>query len=154
MFNNSSIISIISGITGQDGAYLSQLLLKKGHRVIGLMRGYTSSTKHLEYLGIKQDIELIECDLLDISQIINIINTYQPDEFYNLAAQSSVSLSFKQPIGTFQFNTLSVFNILESIRLCSPQVKFYQASSSEMFGSVSQLPITENTVLNPQSPYY
>lgn len=146
--------AIITGITGQDGAYLSELLLQNNYNVIGLIRSYTSSNFNgLDYLKIKEKITLVECDLLDISHIINVIKEYNPDEIYNLAAQSSVSLSFAQPIGTFTFNTLSVFNILEAIKLVNAKIKFYQASSSEMFGSPKQLPINENTEINPISPY-
>lgn len=149
-----SKISIISGITGQGGAYLSQLLLDKGHHVIGLTRSVSSSSfRGLNYLGVYKKITIVECDLLDISQIIRILNQYQPNEIYNLAAQSSVSLSFKQPIGTFQFNTLSVFNFIEAIRIVNNNIKFYQASSSEMYGIVNKLPITEDSVFHPTSPY-
>jgi len=146
--------AIITGVTGQDGAYLSELLLSKGYRVIGLVRSVTGSkTDKLEYLGIRNKIELNECDLQDLSQVIKIISSFQPDEIYNLAAQSSVSLSFHQPIGTIQFNINSVVNILEAIRLVNPKIKFYQASSSEMFGKIEMLPITEETKFHPLSPY-
>src|ERR1700757_3033880 len=95
---------IISGITSQDGAYLSKLLLEKGYRVIGLVRSSnTANLKGLEYLGVKEKIKIEECDLLDITQLISLIRTYKPSQVYNLAAQSSVSLSFHQPIGTFHF---------------------------------------------------
>lgn len=147
-------IAIISGITGQDGAYLADFLLNKGYEVIGLTRSYsTSALIKLKKLGIDQRIVIEECDLLDYSSIIRIITKYNPQEFYNLAAQSSVAASFNQPIGTIQFNIISVLNILEAIKSINPQIRFYQASSSEMFGNVSQLPITENTILNPVSPY-
>lgn len=145
---------IITGITGQDGAYLAELLLNNGYKVVGLIRSYNSSNfKGLNYLKIRQKIELIECDLLDITQIIKIFRDYNPDEVYNLAAQSSVSLSFQQPLGTFTFNTISVLNLLEAIRTLNINIKFYQASSSEMYGKVDQLPITINTRLQPISPY-
>jgi GDPmannose 4,6-dehydratase len=145
---------LITGITGQDGAYLSQLLLQHDYSVVGIVRGYTNSSfAGLEYLGIKKDVTIVECDLLDLSHIIKILKEYQPDEIYNLAAQSSVSLSFAQPIGTVTFNTLSVFNLLEAIRLTDPKIKFYQASSSEMYGQVKGLPITEESYINPVSPY-
>lgn len=146
--------AIITGITGQDGAYLSKLLLEKGYRVIGLTRKISpSNSSGLEYLGIAKDIKLIECDLLDLPQVIGILKNNKPTEIYNLAAQSSVSLSFTQPIGTLQFNINSVLNILESIRLVDSSIKFYQASSSEMYGKVKNLPITETTQLHPLSPY-
>lgn len=145
--------AIITGVTGQDGAYLSQLLIKKNYRVIGLVRSYRNlSAKGLEYLKIKDQIEFVECDLTDLSQVLSIIKNYNPSEIYNLAAQSSVSLSFKQPIGTIHFNIISVLNILEAIRIVNPKTKFYQASSSEIFGDTN-LPIKENTVINPISPY-
>jgi GDPmannose 4,6-dehydratase len=146
--------AIISGITGQDGAYLSELLIAKGYKVYGLIRSFTgSNTYRLQYLQVHDKIELLECDLLDLSQIIKIISSIQPDEFYNLAAQSSVSLSFQQPIGTIQFNINSVVNILEAIRLINPAIRFYQASSSEMFGKIDSLPITEESKYHPLSPY-
>lgn len=112
-----------------------------------------SNTYRLQYLGILDRIELVECDLQDLSQVIKIIARVKPDEFYNLAAQSSVSLSFQQPIGTIQFNINSVVNILEAIRLLNPSIRFYQASSSEMFGKIEELPITEESKLHPLSPY-
>jgi GDPmannose 4,6-dehydratase len=147
-------IALITGITGQDGAYLSKLLLSKGYKVIGLVRSkHSSSLNGLTYLNILNDITLEECDLTDLSQILKILQQYQPTEIYNLAAQSSVSLSFAQPVGTFQFNTLSVFNLLEAVKQFNPAIKFYQASSSEMFGEVKHLPITEDTEFHPKSPY-
>ena len=118
-------LALITGITGQDGAYLSKLLLSENYTVVGLTRSLNSSNvTGLQYLKIESQIELIECDLLDISQIIHIISKYQPTEIYNLAAQSSVSLSFSQPIGTVHFNVLSVINILEAIRIKDKQIKF------------------------------
>jgi GDPmannose 4,6-dehydratase len=146
--------ALITGITGQDGAYLSKILLSFNYKVYGLTRGASSeSLNGLKYLGISDEVTLIPCDLLDISQLIKIIQQTSPTEIYNLAAQSSVSLSFQQPIGTFQFNTLSVFNLLEAIKLIDPSIRFYQASSSEMYGRVNNLPITESSVLHPLSPY-
>lgn len=145
--------AIITGITGQDGAYLAKLLLNNGYTVIGLVRGVSEQYKGLDYLGITNNISIVECDLMDISQVIGILKKYEPTEVYNLAAQSSVNQSFSQPIGTFSFNTLSVFNLLESIKLVNQKIRFYQASSSEMFGRVNQLPITENSVIHPLSPY-
>lgn len=146
--------AIISGITGQDGAYLAQLLLKNGYRVIGLTRSLAEpNLSGLDYLGIKNEVMIQECDLLDILEIIALFEKYQPSHFYNLAAQSSVFQSFKHPIATFQFNTLSVFNLLEAIKKVNPEIRFYQASSSEMYGRVNHLPITENSVLHPLSPY-
>lgn len=146
--------AIISGITGQDGAYLSRLLLKRGYEVVGLTRSYANASVYgLKYLGIAERITIEECDLLDISGLLKILARYKPDEFYNLSAQSSVGLSFEQPIGTIHFNTISVLNILESIRILKLDTRFYQASSSEMFGRVDQLPINDKTPLHPLSPY-
>jgi GDPmannose 4,6-dehydratase len=146
--------AIITGITGQDGAYLSQLLLKKGYRVIGFVRNSKSSSlTKLSYLGITDHIIFEECNLLDLVNIVGLLKRYKPDEIYNLAAQSSVKASFDQPIATIEFNIISVINLLEAIRLVDQEIKYYQASSSEMFGKVDDLPITENTPMHPLSPY-
>jgi GDPmannose 4,6-dehydratase len=146
--------ALITGITGQDGAYLSQLLLKKDYKVIGLTRNNHSVDLHgLCYLGIEDKITIEECDLQDMTAVIKMLKTYQPDEIYNLAAQSSVGLSFSQPIGTISFNIISVLNLLEAIRIIKPDVKFYQASSSEMYGAVKELPVTIKTPMHPLSPY-
>ncbi|PKL40236.1 MAG: GDP-mannose 4,6-dehydratase [Candidatus Riflebacteria bacterium HGW-Riflebacteria-1] len=146
--------AIITGISGQDGPYLARLLVEKNYRVIGTVRSYRSSNvKSLEYLKIAEKVVLEELDLLDITNVIRLLMKYKPDEVYNLAAQSSVGLSFSQPIGTFSFNTASVNNLLETIRLLSPMTKLYQASSSEMFGCVKKLPITLDAPMHPVSPY-
>lgn len=146
--------AIITGVTGQDGIFLAKLLQSQGYQVIGITRSYTNSNKErLRTIFSEEELTLEECDLLDISSILKLLNKYNPDEFYNLAAQSSVGLSFEQPIGTMHFNTISVLNILESIRLVNKRIKFYQASSSEMFGKVTSLPITEYTPMHPLSPY-
>lgn len=146
--------AIITGITGQDGAYLAELLSKKNYSVIGITRSYNNSNlSKLKSLGLVGKVILEECDLTDITSIIGIIKKYKPAEIYNLAAQSSVGLSFEQPIGTITFNTISVLNLLESIRIVDKTIRFYQASSSEMYGKVNHLPITENTALHPLSPY-
>lgn len=145
--------ALITGISGQDGSYLSRLLLDHGYKIVGLVRNCDSDLKGLHYLGIAEEVKIEECELSDFSQVIKIIERYQPDEIYNLAAQSSVSLSFKQPIGTFSFNTLSVFNLLEAVKMVNSKIKFYQASSSEMFGSINHLPITEDAEFHPKSPY-
>jgi len=146
--------AIITGITGQDGAYLSKLLSNKGYEVIGLSRSYNPANLiGLNYLGIKDKIIIEKCDLLDLSNLIKIVKKYSPDEIYNLAAQSSVGLSFQQPIGTINFNTVSVLNLLEAIRNNSQKIKFYQASSSEMFGKINSLPIKEDHFFHPLSPY-
>lgn len=146
--------AIITGITGQDGAYLSKLLINKGYKVIGILRDNNSyKLRSLEYLHLKSKIIFEVCNLLNIIEIENVINRYQPDEIYNLAAQSSVAESFKNPKNTIHFNILSVVNILESIKKINKKIKFYQASSSEMFGVANSLPFTEKSILHPVSPY-
>lgn len=146
--------AIITGITGQDGSYLAKLLLEKDYKVIGLTRNnHSVNLENLKYLGIDNYLQIAECDLIDLSSLIHIINEYRPDEIYNLAAQSSVSLSFTQPIGTIHFNILSVLNILEAVRLVKADTKIYQASSSEMYGAVEELPVMITTPMHPLSPY-
>jgi GDPmannose 4,6-dehydratase len=147
-------IALITGITGQDGAYLSDLLLNKGYKVVGLLRSTNSiNTKKLDYLSITSKITFELCNLLDITNIINILNKYHPHEIYNLAAQSSVGASFNQPIETLNFNIISVANLLESIKIINRNIKFYQASSSEMYGHINILPLLENSIFHPVSPY-
>ena len=146
--------AIITGITGQDGAYLAQLLLKKNYQVIGLLRDKNSTKLHkLNYLNITSKIIFENCNLNSLSSILNIINKYNPNEIYNLASQSSVGLSFINPIETLNFNILSTTNLLESIRILNKNIKFYQASSSEMFGSTNNLPFSEESIFHPVSPY-
>lgn len=148
--------AIITGITGQDGAYLASYLLNKHYNVIGVVRNASvANVKNLKYLGVYDKTILIEANLLDLSNIVRILEKNRPDEFYNLAAQSSVSLSFEQPIGTLEFNIVSVVNILEAIKIVNPKIKFYQASSSEMFGNVRKenLPVNESFIFHPVSPY-
>lgn len=148
--------AIITGITGQDGAYLTNFLLNKQYRIIGVIRNAAEcNLKNLKYLGVHDKIILIEANLLDLANIIRVLDKNTPAEFYNLAAQSSVSVSFEQPIGTLGFNITSVVNILEAIKIVNPKIKFYQASSSEMFGNVKKenLPVNESFVFHPVSPY-
>jgi GDPmannose 4,6-dehydratase len=146
--------AIISGISGQDGAYLAQLLINNNYKVYGLVRSNQGDGLwRLKFLNVSNDVQLMECDLTDMSQLFRVMNTIAPDEVYHLAAQSSVSTSFAQPIATINYNTISTLNLLETIRLSGASLKFYQASSSEMFGEVDKLPINENNVINPQSPY-
>lgn len=146
--------AIITGITGQDGAYLAKFLLEKGYKVVGLTRSYNQANlSGLKYLGIADNVVVKECDLLDLSNVMSIFAEFKPDEVYNLASQSSVGLSFSQPAGTINFNTVSVINLLEIIRTLSPKTKFYQASSSEIFGNVETLPIKETSRVHPTSPY-
>lgn len=145
---------MIIGVTGQDGAYLAKLLLSKGYFVLGITRSiFYSNTFNLNYLNVLTEIKLIECNILDFSSIFNLIKEYKPDEIYNLAAQSSVGVSFNQPVGSIHYNILSVLNVLEVIRILKVKTKFYQASSSEMFGKVEKLPITHETSMHPLSPY-
>lgn len=146
--------ALITGITGQDGAYLAQFLLSKGYKVVGLTRSYNQEGLFgLKYLEIKDKVIIRECDLMDLSNVIAIFSEFKPDEVYNLASQSSVGLSFSQPAGTINFNIISVINLQETIRTISPNTKFYQASSSEMFGNVQQLPISNYSIIHPTSPY-
>jgi GDPmannose 4,6-dehydratase len=148
------MLAIVSGITGQDGAYLAKLLLGKGYKVVGLARhGINTNLRNLNYLGIAESITLVNCDLTNITEVREIVVKFQPNEIYNLAALSSVGLSFSEPIETLQFNIISVINFLEVIRTVSPKSRFYQASSSEMFGCSNQLPISLNSVIHPLSPY-
>lgn len=147
---------LITGITGQDGAYLAQLLLQKGHRVLGLMRRSASSDvvgERLRWLGIINDVELIDGNLVDISSLMRTIKDYKPDEIYNLAAQSFVATSWNQPILTGQVTGIGAVNMLEATRLVYPEARFYQASSSEMFGQVRDSLQNEQTLFHPRSPY-
>lgn len=144
--------ALITGVTGQDGSYLAELLLEKGYRVIGMMRRTSTETvgriSHL--LG---EIELVHGDLLDQLSLISLVQQYQPDEVYNLAAQSFVPTSWQQPVLTGEFTALGVTRMLEALRLAKPDARFYQASSSEMFGKVQEVPQTERTPFYPRSPY-
>ena len=146
--------ALITGITGQDGAYLSKLLLNKGYKVYGTARRSASEKFwRLEYLGIKDQIELIDFDLLEITNIQKVIKDIEPDEVYNLAAQSFVPTSFELPILTTDINSLGALRILDSILSTNSNIKFYQASTSEMFGKVQEVPQTELTRFYPRSPY-
>lgn len=146
--------ALITGITGQDGAYLSQLLLSKGYKVYGIIaRRSTDTTWRLKYLGIENEVELIEGDMTDISSLIRAINKAQPIEVYNLAAQSFVGTSWEQPVLTAQVTGVGVVNLLEAIRLTNPEIKFYQASTSEMFGLIQESMQSEKTPFYPRSPY-
>ncbi len=145
---------LITGITGQDGAYLAQFLLTKGYSVVGVTRNINESNlNNLKYLGIKDKVILKKCNLLDLPEVLSILGETTPDEIYNLASQSSVSLSFFQPAETIQFNVLSTLNLLNAIKSVCPATRFYQASSSEMYGNVDKLPINEQSLLRPVSPY-
>ena len=145
---------MITGITGQDGGYLAKFLLEKDYRVIGLYRRASSDTFYkLKEHGIYDKIELRDFELLEFSNICRLLQTYQPDEFYNLAAQSFVGCSWEEPIYTAQADAIGVANILEAIRCFSNKTKFYQASTSEMFGLVQEIPQKETTPFHPRSPY-
>ena len=144
--------ALITGITGQDGSYLAELLLEKGHAVFGLIR--RTSTVNFERLCHLQDrIELIPGDLLDQHSLISALQHCEPDEVYNLASQSFVPTSWNQPVLTGEFTALGVTRILEAVRLVNPKIRFYQASSSEMFGMVRESPQNEKTPFYPRSPY-
>jgi len=148
--------AVVTGITGQDGAYLAELLLAKGYVVYGAYRR-TSSVNfwRIEALGIQDnpDLHLIEHDLTDLGSSISLIRDAAPDEVYNLAAQSFVGVSFNQPAATTQITGVGTLNLLEAIRLVNPKIRFYQASTSEMFGKVQAIPQTEETPFYPRSPY-
>jgi GDPmannose 4,6-dehydratase len=148
--------ALITGITGQDGAYLAQLLLEKGYRVVGLMRRSASSDvvgERLRWLGVLDQVELVDGNLVDLSSIIRVLQATAPDEVYNLAAQSFVAASWQQPLLTGTVTGLGAANVLEAIRIVRPQARFYQASSSEMFGKVQDTPQSEKTSFYPRSPY-
>lgn len=144
--------ALITGITGQDGSYLAELLLDKGYEVIGMVRR-TSTVTFTRISHIQDRITLISGDLLDQGSLIAILREYQPHEVYNLAAQSFVPASWQQPVFTGEVTALGVTRMLEAIRAVDPQTRFYQASSSEMFGKVREVPQTETTPFYPRSPY-
>jgi GDPmannose 4,6-dehydratase len=147
---------LITGVTGQDGAYLSQFMLQKGYRVIGLLRRSASSDvigERLRWLGILDDVELVDGNLVDLSSLIRVLQTYQPDEVYNLGSQSFVVTSWNQPLLTGQVTGLGAANVLEAARIALPQTRFYQASSSEMYGRVQEPRQKETTPFYPRSPY-
>lgn len=148
--------AVITGITGQDGAYLAQLLLEKGYRVYGTFRRSSSvNFWRIEELGIQDhpELKLVEYDLTDLSDSIRLLKDTEADEVYNLAAQSFVGVSFNQPVTTANITGLGAVNLLEAIRIVNPAIRFYQASTSEMFGKVQTIPQTEETPFYPRSPY-
>ena len=143
---------LITGITGQDGSYLAELLLNKGYDVVGMVR--RSSTVNMERVAhLAGDVEFVPGDLLDQASMIKVLRTHRPDEVYNLAAQSFVHTSFGQPVLTGETTALGVTRLLDAIRLVDPSIRYYQASSSEMFGHARQVPQTEDTPFHPRSPY-
>lgn len=152
----SNRTAIVTGITGQDGAYLAQLLLGKGYTVFGTYRR-TSSTNfwRIQELGAEKhpNLHLVEYDLTDLGASIRLLETAQPTEIYNLAAQSFVAVSFDQPMATAAITGLGALNLLEAIRIVNPKIRYYQASTSEMFGKVQTIPQTEETPFYPRSPY-
>ena len=144
--------AIVTGITGQDGSYLAELLLSKGYKVVGMVRR-TSTINFDRIRHIQNDLELVQGDLLDQSSLVDVVREFQPEEVYNLAAQSFVPTSWKQPVLTGEFTALGVTRMLEAIRQVNPAIRFYQASSSEMFGKVVEVPQRESTPFYPRSPY-
>jgi GDPmannose 4,6-dehydratase len=146
--------ALITGITGQDGAYLSKFLLEKGYNVYGFLARRGSDTLwRLRYLNVLDDIKIIDGDLLDLSSLIRALELSKADELYNLAAQSFVGTSWQQPVLTTQVTGFAVVNVLEAIRLVNNKIRFYQASTSEMFGKTTETIQCENTVFHPRSPY-
>ena len=148
--------ALITGITGQDGAYLAEHLLGLGYRVVGTFRR-TSSVNfwRLAELGVEKHerLELVEHDLTDAGSSVRLLDEHEPQEVYNLAAQSFVAVSFKQPVTTAEITAIGALNMLEAIRVCNPKIRFYQASSSEMYGKVAATPQDEQTRFHPRSPY-
>lgn len=148
--------AFITGITGQDGAYLAALLLEKGYEVYGLVRRSSTAEINdirLRWLGIEDKVHLVDGDILDLSGIMRTVKEIRPDEVYNLAAQSFVASSWQQPLLTAQVTGVGVTNILEALRLEAPEARFYQASSSEMFGLIQEEMQSESTPFHPRSPY-
>ncbi|HPF99202.1 MAG TPA: GDP-mannose 4,6-dehydratase [Kiritimatiellia bacterium] len=144
--------ALITGVTGQDGSYLAEFLLEKGYEVYGMVR--RSSTEAFERIGhIRDRIKFVQADLLDQLSLIEMLEAVQPDEIYNLAAMSFVPTSWNQPVLTGEFTAIGVTRVLEAMRLVAPKARFYQASSSEMFGMVREVPQTELTPFHPRSPY-
>jgi len=144
--------ALITGVTGQDGSYLAEFLLSRGYKVVGMVR--RSSTINFDRIKhIQNDIEVVQGDLLDQMSIVDILREFKPSEVYNLAAQSFVPTSWKQPVLTGEFTALGVTRMLEAIRMTDPSIRFYQASSSEMFGKVVEVPQRETTPFYPRSPY-
>jgi GDPmannose 4,6-dehydratase len=144
--------ALVTGITGQDGSYLAEFLLEKGYQVVGMVRR-TSTTNFDRIKHIQDKLILTQGDLLDQVSLMDIMREYQPDEIYNLAAQSFVPTSWKQPVLTGEFTALGVTRMLDAMRMVAPEARFYQASSSEMFGKVRRVPQNEDTPFYPRSPY-
>ena len=145
--------ALITGITGQDGAYLTQLLLQKGYEVVGVSRSEKPDLSKLAYLGVADKVKIEKTDLLDSAAVKDMIIRHKPTEIYNLAGQSSVDYSFQEPVETLTYNINSVLNLLEAIRQADKKIRFYQATSCEIFSANNDLPIRENSPLFPSSPY-
>jgi GDPmannose 4,6-dehydratase len=155
-WNNAMPSCLITGVTGQDGAYLSQFMLGKGYRVFGMMRRSASSDvigERLNWLGVRDRVTLVDGNLIDLSSLIRVVQDCQPDEVYNLGAQSFVAASWRQPLLTGEVTGLGAANMLEALRIARPQARFYQASSSEMFGLIQEPKQSETTPFYPRSPY-
>ena len=144
--------AIITGITGQDGSYLAELLLEKGYKVVGIVRR-SSTTPYERISHLIDRVELVSADLLDQTSLTDVVSEHHPDEIYNLAAQSFVQTSWNQPVLTGEFTALGVTRMLEAMKKAAPNARFYQASSSEMFGKVHESPQRESTPFYPRSPY-
>jgi GDPmannose 4,6-dehydratase len=144
--------ALITGITGQDGSYLAELLLAKGYRVVGVVRR-SSTTAYERIAHLLNQVQFVSADLLDQHSLVDAVREYQPDEVYNLAAQSFVGTSWTQPVLTGEFTGLGVTRMLEAVKKAAPEARFYQASSSEMFGKVQETPQRETTPFYPRSPY-
>ena len=144
--------ALVTGVTGQDGSYLAEYLLEQGYEVIGMVRR-TSTINFERIIDIQDKIKIVQGDLLDPSSLVDILREHRPAEVYNLAAQSFIPTSFKQPVLTGEFTALGVTRVLEAIRMVDPEIHFYQASSSEMFGKVVEIPQKETTPFHPRSPY-
>ncbi|MFL5616580.1 MAG: GDP-mannose 4,6-dehydratase [Gemmatimonadaceae bacterium] len=144
--------AIVTGITGQDGSYLAELLLEKGYKVVGIVRR-SSTTPYERISHLVDRVELVSADLLDQTSLTDVVSDYQPEEIYNLAAQSFVQTSWNQPVLTGEFTALGVTRMLEAMKKAAPNARFYQASSSEMFGKVHESPQRESTPFYPRSPY-
>src|SRR5467141_3500390 len=150
--NSRSPVALITGITGQDGSYLAELLLEKGYRVYGMVR--RSSTENFQRIEpLRERIQLIQGDLLDPTSIASVLDGARPDEVYNLAAMSFVPTSWQKPVLTAEFTAVGVTRVLDALRQTCPRARFYQASSSEMFGKVRETPQSEETPFHPRSPY-
>ena len=147
--------ALITGVTGQDGAYLTRLLAEKGYRVFGMAPHSTRyALANLDYLGVSDQVDIIEADMSDEAALIHTVRRTAPDEVYNFAAQSFPAISWNQPVLTAEVNALGVVRLLEAVRCFAPRARFYQASTSEMFGNANRAGIqTENTPFQPRSPY-